>query len=448
MNYKELRTKYPEFIYKSFDVSKVEKDLKISFIFEVGEIRFTPFVLIKNVPKVNVSNLQTYAFNLGLIEMVSYWKATCSPKIIIKAGFLDDYQKEWWKNLYINGLGQFFYENKIDFTKDNIFEFVLESDIKLLKKTQSSKILNKVLLAFSGGIDSTLSLEILSHEGAELGLFMLNPTVNIIKIAEEYSKAPRIIIQRSIDPDLLSLNNKGYLNGHTPISAYLAFLSVLCAEIFDYGYVLFSNERSSNETNVKYLGMEINHQYSKTFEFEINFREYSQKYLSSNLNYLSFLRPLYNLQISKIFSENKFHFTDVKSCNVNQKSGTWCLTCPKCLSTYILLSPFLSKNELLKIFEGNIFDDLSLLTLLESLVDETKVKPFECVGTRKEIIIALYLTVKKYKGQDLPLLLDMANKNILTKYKNLESLSNEFLKSWNAENNLSVDFERTLKKYV
>jgi hypothetical protein len=42
----------------------------------------------------NVGNLDNFIFNLGLIEMISYWKATCSPKIIIKAGKLA------WENFF------------------------------------------------------------------------------------------------------------------------------------------------------------------------------------------------------------------------------------------------------------------------------------------------------------------------------------------------------------
>ena len=41
-------------------------------------------------------------------------------------------------------------------------------------------------------------------------------------------------------------------------------------------YILLSNESSANESNVD--GTKINHQYSKTYEFECDFNEYTKKY--------------------------------------------------------------------------------------------------------------------------------------------------------------------------
>lgn len=52
-------------------------------------------------------------FSLGMVELVSYWKITCSPEVIVEAGVLNDRQILWWKDLYFNGLGEFFYVNDI-----------------------------------------------------------------------------------------------------------------------------------------------------------------------------------------------------------------------------------------------------------------------------------------------------------------------------------------------
>jgi len=52
-------------------------------------------------------------FNLGLIELLSYWKATCSREIEVQTHNLDKDQINWWKDLIFEGMGQFFYENKI-----------------------------------------------------------------------------------------------------------------------------------------------------------------------------------------------------------------------------------------------------------------------------------------------------------------------------------------------
>ena len=72
--------------------------------------------------KKELSNL---IFHLGLAEMFSYWKLTCSPLIDISAGKLDNEQIRWWKDLLFKGMAQYFYENKIDFTPNNFMNFSL-----------------------------------------------------------------------------------------------------------------------------------------------------------------------------------------------------------------------------------------------------------------------------------------------------------------------------------
>jgi len=214
-----------------------------------------------------------------------------------------------------------------------------------------------------------------------------------------------VIVKRTIDKKLLKLNRKGFLNGHTPFSAYLAFLTLLVATIFEYKEIAVSNEKSSDEGNVKYLGKTINHQWSKSFEFEKKFRSYSGKYLVKNIKYFSHLRSLYEIQIAKLFSKYPKYFKIFLSCNEAYKtaSGTkkpakkWCCNCSKCLFTYMILYPYLGKKELMKIFDKDIFENKKLLLTMQQLTGEKGFKPFECVGTGKESRKALSLSLKKAK---------------------------------------------------
>jgi hypothetical protein len=284
-------------------------------------------------------------------------------------------------------------------------------------------------------------LELLRQAKKEIKCFSLNPTEAAKKIMKIVGCKEPIIVERKIDPKLLELNRKGFLNGHTPFSAYLAFLSVLCAVLFGQKFIAFSNERSSNEGNVKYLGKIINHQYSKSFDFEKRFREYSKKYLAKNVEYFSFLRPLYEIQIAKIFSKYPQYFNAFLSCNAayQTNSGTkkpikkWCGKCPKCLFVFVSLYPFVGK-KVIEIFGKNLFEDKKLLPLMLQLIGQRKFKPFECVGTKKESQIAFYLSWKKYRERfsvNLPFLLKYFQKNILPKYQNLEKEAKKLLNSWN-----------------
>ena len=128
MSFEQLRKKHPEFIYKGFETKFEGGNLKIYFNFEISpDLKFRPEVVLSNVfphPMWEAS-LNNLVFNLGMVELLSYWKATCSPKIIIKAGYLDPDQISFWKKLLIKGLGEFFYTNKIDFTINDLVHFVI-----------------------------------------------------------------------------------------------------------------------------------------------------------------------------------------------------------------------------------------------------------------------------------------------------------------------------------
>ena len=124
-------------------------------------------------------------------------------------------------------------------------------------------------------------------------------------------------MERQIDKELLELNKKGFLNGHTPFSSLLAFLTYAVAYLLDIRYIALSNESSANESNV--AGEKINHQYSKSYEFEQDFKDYCIKYLDKNIEYFSFLRPLNEVQIAALFSQYKKHHRNFKSCNARKQ---------------------------------------------------------------------------------------------------------------------------------
>lgn len=418
MNYNELRNKYPKFYYKAYKWEIAGKNLDISFQFSVDEYTFEPKLSYKNVDLSRIDStrdsIDTLIFNIGMVEILSYWKAFASPEIVIECGSLDNYQIVWWKDLLISGMSQYFYENKIDFTNNDFIKYVPSNNSALLKPINI--ISDKILVPIGGGKDSSITAEILSSNFDKVSAFLLNPS----KASLETSKLAGmsgVVVERQMDNKIIELNEIGFLNGHTPFTALLSFTSVLAAILGDFGIIAFSNERSSDEDNTKFLERSINHQYSKTFEFENKFREYNNKYLS-NIEYFSFLRPLYDIQIARIFSKFDKYFTVIRSCNVGQKTDTWCGKCPKCLSTFILLYPF-SKEKTIEIFGKNLLEDDSLRPILNSLIVDTEVKPFECVGTRHELKVSLGIVD-----------------------------DNSILNSWNSDNNLPDKYSEILKKYV
>jgi hypothetical protein len=317
------------------------------------------------------------------------------------------------------------------------------------------------------GKDSIVTLELLKQKfGQEnINCFAVNPKKNHFEILKIAGIENPIIVQRKIDPVLLRMSKQGscpepaegFLNGHTPITALISNLAVFAAVLFGFDYVAMSCERSANEGNVKYLGKTINHQWSKSFEFEKKFREYIKKYLTEDIKYFSFLRPLYEIQIAKIFANFPQYFSVFLSCNEARKTksgtkkpfGKWCRKCSKCLFIFTILYPFADEKALIKIFKKNLFEKKELLPLMKELIGESKNKPFECVGTKKETLIAFYLAYERFKRRKvdkrLPVLLEYFEKKILPKYPNLKKQSKKIMDSWNKQNYVPKELEKALK---
>ena len=241
---------------------------------------------------------------------------------------------------------------------------------------------------------------------------------------------------------IIELNKEGFLNGHTPFSAIVAFTSFLCAYLSNKKYIILSNEDSANQSTV--IGTNINHQYSKTYEFENDFNNYTKKYFNIDIKYFSLLRPLTEFQIGMLFSKiEKYHKT-FKSCNLGSKGETWewCCNCPKCLFVYTILSPFLYKEKLINIFGKDLFEDETLLETFKELLGYKETKPWECVGTYEEVRYAVSLIIKKLENQKLPYLLEY--------YKNNYPLylDEKFETKYNEKNNLDEHFEKIIKEAI
>ena len=407
--YNSLRQQYPEFCFNSFSYSIEDEGLTMKFNFSAGDIHFEPCAKIPNRKFLNFSKLSAEQYNLlvfqiGMVELVSYWKCVCSPKVIVKPFKLTKSQIAFWKKLYFNGLGEFFYINGISASRDDFMDIVCESNTTL--SVCDFELEDKFLVPIGGGKDSVVTLEILRNGSYDLRPLIMNPRGATVQCAEKagFSKDDFFEINRTIDSNLLKLNAEGCLNGHTPFSAMLAFYTLLASALTGYKNIALSNENSANEATV--IGTEVNHQYSKSLEFENDFRNYVAHFVSPNFNYFSFLRPLTELQIAMLFSQYTQYFDVFRSCNAGSKQNIWCGNCPKCLFAYIILSPFIEPKVLENIFGKNLLNDSNLQTYFDELIGKSETKPFECVGTIDEVNTALTLTLSRfYKNTEPPILL-------------------------------------------
>ena len=439
--FNELRREYSDFIYDSYEINDDGSKLNIRYNFIIpGLTAFHPEIRIKkSYIKVdyNEEYLNYLVFQIGLIELISYCKCTCSKNIIVKASYINEEQIKWLKKLYYNGLGEFLYTNGIEISEEELFDITCTHNDITLPVISYKGIGN--LICVGGGKDSCVSLELLKHEENN-SCFIINGKVPSIGTCEAagYDKDDIIDIERILDKEIIRMNEKGLLNGHTPFSSVIAFISYLVAYLTGKENIILSNESSANQASVH--GTNINHQYSKTFEFENDFKEYMNKYIKLDINYFSLLRGLSEFNIARLFANYKKFHKVFKSCNLGSKNEEWqwCCNCPKCLFVYIVLSPFLTKQEMINIFGQDLYERQDLLKSFIQILGYSNNKPFECVGTYEEARYAVSLVIKNYEGE-LPYLLKY--------YKDcfpLELDGSDIVK-YNEENNLNDYYNELVK---
>ncbi len=400
-----LRRRYPEFIFEKQEYRLDDEGLTVRFTFSIpGLATFRPELSFPRrdyfLPDEYLAgHLDNLVFQMGLIELVSYWKASCAPVVRIMPYSLDPEQVLWWKKLYFNGLGEFFYLNGIQADPAGFMEIV--GGASSPAPQVSYRLSDGVIIPVGGGKDSAVTLELLGHRPGSIPMIMNPRGASLSELAAAGIKEGAFIeVRRRIDPALLELNERGFLNGHTPFSAMLAFTLLLAAVVSGRRHIALSNESSASEATVP--GTEINHQYSKSLQFESDFRDYIRRWISPDLDYFSFLRPLNELQIASLFAGFPAHHPVFRSCNAGSKTDSWCGHCAKCLFTWCMLSPFLSQERLTEIFGCNLPADGTLVPLLDQLSGLADEKPFDCVGTIREVNVALCETIRQAGDRDLP----------------------------------------------
>lgn len=436
--FERLRKEYKKFTYEKYDINETSNEIIITYYFNIdGKEKFNPTLkfsksIIKN-NNIDKDFFNYLVFHIGLIELISYWKCICPKEVEVLAGYIDHEQIEWFKKLYYYGLGEFFYTNKINVSYDDFMHISCTSKEKYAPNVNYHGTGN--LIPVGGGKDSVVTLELLKD--MDNTTFIINPKSAMLECSKIAGYDNPIVVNRTIDKNLIRLNKEGYLNGHTPFSSLVAFITYFISYLSNKKYIVLSNESSANESNVR--GLKVNHQYSKSFEFENDFNLYTKKYFNIDIKYFSFLRPLYEIQIARLFSKYEKYHKAFKSCNVGSKSSEWhwCLNCPKCLFVYIILSPFLYKDKLINIFGADLYENKDLLNTFIDLTGNSENKPFECVGTYDEVNLALSLTIKKIDGE-LPYLLKYYKDN----YKLVDY---DLLNNYNLENNLDEEFDRILR---
>jgi UDP-N-acetylmuramoylalanine--D-glutamate ligase len=389
-----------EFVSAKFNKVTREAQFKYRVNFEnSGELNFVEklnFPLERDIVIGDDKLIQTALADLHFVLGVSYYKLYCPPDVVVKRK-LSAEQASFWTMLYTEGLGEFYFKNKLDPKK-----FIGFKETQgFVANSWSVKSSAKSLVGVGGGKESVVAMELMKEHGQDVTAFVLEARPSsIVDECIKIMKVPELRVKRVLDPKLFGGLNDVY-NGHVPVSAIIAFAGYFSALLYGFGKVVVGNEYSSNFGNINYKGIAVNHQWSKSQVFESAFQKYTRENVSTEVEYFSLLRPFYEIRIAKMFAKYKQYFSVISSCNRNFRiketaEKKWCGECAKCVFVFTLLSGLLTKKELVGIFGANLYENKELLPTFRDLLGIGTMKPFDCVGTFNETRVAFEMATKKY----------------------------------------------------
>jgi UDP-N-acetyl-alpha-D-muramoyl-L-alanyl-L-glutamate epimerase len=405
---RRLREEYPVFRIEDARAVPGPAGVTLEFAFAAGELRFRPVVEFTGLRPDEAGRAVTVTAQrmiraLAIVEAFSYWKALCSPVIEVALPGPDAAELDWWQAFWPGAMGEFFYRNQIDYTAPGFLVIrgpasgpgTAPGDARGPGGDGAAPA-GPPLVLFSGGKDSLALARIVSAgagAGAGAGpvdFFLYNPGERLRGLAGSLASGGRLVeARRVILPELLALNAAGHPNGHTPFSAYLAFAAMLTGYLRGSGPVMAGNSRSDDEPNVRsYLGRPVNHQWTKSYEFETAVSSYRDRWLPGAPGYSSPLRPLYEVQVIASLAGDVDAYLRTASCN-QVRGGGWCRSCAKCAWVFLATAALFGHDLAIRKTGGDMFADAALAGVYQEMAGLTGVKPFECTGSEDEVKAAI-----------------------------------------------------------
>jgi UDP-N-acetyl-alpha-D-muramoyl-L-alanyl-L-glutamate epimerase len=318
---------------------------------------------------------------LHLIAGVSYYKAGVPGEIRVESGLLDAATAELLDEVYVHGLAEFAYQNKLDLRGRIVFPFARHDDGKNAAAANLG-LARRTLVPIGGGKDSLVSVEMLKSAREPMTAAWIGDSALIAACAQR-TGLDTLNIHRQLAPELFEYNRLGAWNGHIPVTAINSAILVCAAILYGYDAIAFSNERSASAATLEYDGQPINHQWSKSADFERRLREHITTHIAADLDYFSLLRPWSELAVTRAFAQSTSYDEAFSSCNRNfrirgeRPADRWCGQCPKCHFVFLALAPFVPKPRLLAIFGRNLLDDAALAPSYDALLEYRDHKPCE-----------------------------------------------------------------------
>ncbi|SNR95901.1 hypothetical protein SAMN06893096_10160 [Geodermatophilus pulveris] len=322
---------------------------------------------------------------LDLVHLVmgtSYYKLRAPGRVVVQRP-VSKAQAAVAEAAYTHGLGEFAAVNRLPVPHEVAFDVELRDELPAAGGVGDGG----ALLPVGGGKDSALALVVVTPATA----LAVNPTDAQRDVARA-AGVPLIGVRRRLDPLLGERTRAGGLNGHVPITAINSAISTLVAVLGGFDPVVFANERSADEETLTINGARVNHQYSKSHEFE---RVFAAAAAEVGVGYFSLTRQLSELATVAAVAALPGLRGEILSCNRSytqahmggEATQRWCLRCDKCLFTFLCFAVFLTPDEAVGMFGGDPLADPALADGFRRLWATEK--PFDCVGERAESAAAM-----------------------------------------------------------
>jgi len=345
--------------------------------------------------------------HLHVAAGTSYYKTAAPPEVLVEGAALTAAERAFHRHLYDDGLREFAVANGLVVPRP----VTVDSDGSGPPPgpPPAGTLAPGLVVPIGGGKDSMVLIEAVRHLAPRL--FAVNPHPLVEELAAE-AGLDLLVVRRRLDPGLVALHRAGALNGHVPITAIVSLIAAVGAFVDGYDTIAMAVERSASEETVSVGGVSVNHQYSKSREFELLLADLLTSSVSPDLTWGSALRPYSELAISRAFAGlTRYHGTFC-SCNTAFRQDAapgdrWCGNCPKCRFVGLMLAPFLDRAALAGIIGRDLFADPRQVAGFAALMSDED-KPFECVGERRESAAALHLLAGRDVWRDAPVVAALA----------------------------------------
>ena len=249
---------------------------------------------------------------------------------------------------------------------------------------------NRVVLGFSGGKDSIVSLFALLEAGYDVTPVLLNEGDRTWQDLRRWIPKLRRL---GLTPMLayLTVGRRAELHrryGDWHYSSYqigwLTALLALCAERTGAAIVCLGIESSADYTFERYRNKYVNHQYQKTTGHLMALERFYRRVLNDRLRIASPIASITDAQVIRILLERvPASFRAFSSCGGANTRSKHCGNCAKCAFVYVLLSTSRSGRELARrIFRSDLLEDVDLY---RPWLDARFKAPLACIGSRREV---------------------------------------------------------------